>query len=227
MLTRIGQVLGPAEVERCRSALLAAPWVDGKVTAGHQSAKAKANIQIPEDHPIAREIGELILAALGRSQAFLSAALPLKVFPPLFNRYDEGMGFGAHVDNAIRFVGATPGRVRTDLAVTLFLTDPEAYDGGELVIEDAFGEHSVKDAAGSLVVYPASSLHRIEPVRRGSRLASFFWVQSMVRRDDQRTLLHRLDADTIAASAALGDQHPTVLSLTAGYHNLLRMWADS
>lgn len=225
MLTQIAKVLSAEQVARCVAALAAAPWVDGKVTAGPQSAKAKANLQIPEDSPVGKELGEMILAALARSSGFLSTALPLKVLPPLFNRYDAGMGFAAHVDNAIRFTG--PGRLRTDLAATLFLTEPSAYDGGDLVIQDAFGEHRVKGAAGDMVVYPASSLHRVEPVRRGSRVSSFFWIQSMIARDDQRSLLHQLDQDVIAASLALGDQHPTVLSLTAGYHNLLRMWADT
>lgn len=227
MLITVAQVLTADQVADRRAALLAAPWVDGKVTAGPQSAKAKANLQIPEGHPAARETGELILAALGRHPTFLSAALPLKVFPPLFNRYDEGMGFGAHVDNAIRFLPDTRGRVRTDLAATLFLSDPATYEGGELIIADTFGEHRVKGAAGDMALYPASSLHRVEPVRRGSRLASFFWIQSMVRRDDQRALLFSLDRDIIAAADALGDQHQIVLSLTAGYHNLLRMWADA
>ena len=227
MLITIERVLNPDKVAERRTALMAASWVDGKVTAGPQSAKAKANLQIPEGDTAARETGEVILTALGRHPTFLSAALPLKVFPPLFNRYDEGMGFAAHVDNAVRFHPGGQVRVRTDLAATLFLSDPANYDGGELVVEDVFGEHRVKGTAGDLVLYPASSLHRVEPVRRGSRLASFFWIQSMVRRDDQRTLLFNLDRDIIAASAALGDQHRAVLSLTAGYHNLLRMWADA
>ncbi len=227
MLVSIPNLLDAGQVVHCRATLAAASWVDGRVTAESQSAKAKHNLQVPEDDPAARALGELILTALGRNPTFLSAALPLKVFPPLFNRYEAGMGFGAHVDNAIRFVGQTSVRLRTDLSCTLFLSDAQTYDGGELVIEDVFGEHAVKGEAGELVVYPGSSLHRVEPVTRGSRLAAFFWVQSMVRRDDQRTLLHRLDDDIVAARAALGDPDPTVLSLTAGYHNLLRMWADA
>jgi PKHD-type hydroxylase len=227
MLVSIPNLLDADQLAHCRATLAAASWVDGRVTAGSQSAKAKHNLQVPEDDAAARGLGELILPALGRNPTFLSAALPLKVFPPLFNRYETGMGFRPHVDNAIRFVGETSARLRTDLSCTLFLSDAQTYDGGELVIEDTFGEHTVKGEAGELVVYPGSSLHRVEPISRGTRLAAFFWVQSMVRRDDQRTLLHRLDDDIIAARAALGDSNPTVLSLTAGYHNLLRMWADA
>ncbi|HEY3889156.1 MAG TPA: Fe2+-dependent dioxygenase [Caulobacteraceae bacterium] len=227
MLVSIPNLLDADQVAHCRATLAAAPWVDGRVTAGAQSAKAKRNLQVAEDEAAARALGELILTALGRNPTFLSAALPLKVFPPLFNRYEAGMGFGAHVDNAVRFVGETGARLRTDLSCTLFLSDATDYDGGELVIEDTFGEHAVKGEAGELVVYPGASLHRVEPISRGSRLAAVFWVQSMVRRDDQRTLLHRLDDDVIAARGALGDRDPTVLSLTAGYHNLLRMWADA
>ncbi len=227
MLVSIPNLLDADQVGHCRATLAAASWVDGRVTAGAQSAKAKRNLQVPEQDAAARVLGELIVTALGRNPTFLSATLPLKVFPPLFNRYEAGMGFGAHVDNAIRFVGETSARLRTDLACTLFLGDAQDYDGGELVIEDTFGEHKVKGDAGELVVYPGSSLHRVEPITRGARLASFFWVQSMVRRDDQRTLLHRLDEDIRATRVALGDGDRTVLSLTAGYHNLLRMWADA
>jgi len=220
-------LLDGAEVARCRERLCAADWVDGRATAGQQSALAKHNRQLAEDDPAAKALGERVLAALGRHPGFLSAALPLKVFPPLFNRYEAGMGFGAHVDNAIRFVGETSSRVRTDLSATIFLSDPADYDGGALVVEDAFGEQAIKGEAGDLVLYPASSVHRVEPVTRGARLASFFWVQSMVRRDDQRTLLHRLDQDIVAARTKLGDADATVISLTAAYHNLLRMWADA
>lgn len=227
MLVSIPNLLEAGQLDHCRQTLAAAPWIDGRITAGSQSAKAKQNLQVPEDAPAARTLGELILTALGRHPTFLSAALPLKVFPPLFSRYEAGMGFGAHVDNAIRFVGDRAGRVRTDLSCTLFLSDPGDYDGGELVIEDTFGEHAVKGEAGELVIYPGSSLHRVEPITRGGRLASVFWVQSMVRRDDQRTLLHRLDEDIIAVRAAMGDSDPAVLSLTAGYHNLLRLWAEA
>jgi PKHD-type hydroxylase len=225
MLVRIPQVLSPAQIEDFRRVLGAGAWVDGKATAGAQSALAKRNLQASEDDPRARELGQVILSALGGNPAFVSAALPLRVFPPLFNRYDEGMGFGAHVDNAIRF---SPGgvRFRTDLSCTLFLTPAADYDGGELVIEDVFGEQAVKFDAGDLVLYPASSLHRVEPITRGSRWASFFWAQSMVKDDGQRALLHRMDTAIQQARGELGDKHAAVLTLTATYHNLLRMWAE-
>jgi PKHD-type hydroxylase len=226
MLTHIPGLLTPEQVAHCRARLADAEWVDGRITAGAQSALAKHNLQLPEEAPQARELAALILDALGCNAAFISAALPLKVFPPLFNRYEEGMGFDAHIDNAIRF---QPGgqRVRTDLSCTLFLSDPADYDGGELIVEDTFGEHAVKLAAGDLVIYPGSSLHRVAPILRGARWASFFWIQSMIRDDGQRTLLHRLDADVAALRATLGDEDPQVLSLTGAYHNLLRMWAEA
>ena len=225
MLLHIERVLTPDQVAQCRETLAAQSWVDGKVTAGEQSAQAKRNLQIPEDAPAARELGEMILGALGRNPTFVSAALPLRVFPPLFSRYDAGMGFGAHVDNAIRFARGV--RFRTDVSATLFLTPPEAYDGGELIVEDAYGEHAVKLAAGDLVLYPASSVHRVEPVTRGSRTAAFFWVQSMVRVDAQRSLLYDLDEAVQAVSAKLGQGDEVAVSLAGTYHNLLRMWADA
>ena len=225
MLISIPQVLGPAQVAEARAALEGADWVDGRVTAGAQSALAKNNLQVPEDHPVARELGGAILAALGRNPAFVSAALPLRVFPPLFNRYDIGMGFGPHIDNAIRFSGGQ--RFRTDLSATLFLTAPEDYDGGELVIEDTFGEHAVKLAAGDLILYPASSLHRVEPIRRGSRWASFFWIQSMVADEGKRSLLYDLDQSIQAVTARLGEGAPELISLAGAYHNLIRMWAEA
>ena len=226
MLTVIPKLLSAEDVAHCRQALEASDWVDGKVTAGAQSARAKSNLQVPETAPPAKTLGELILSRLGRSPTFLSAALPAKVFPPLFNRYDVGMGFGAHIDNAIRFGEASGARYRTDLSCTLFLSDPADYDGGELVIETAFGPQAVKLGAGDLVVYPASSVHRVEQVTRGSRWASVFWVQSMVRDDGRRTLLHDLDQAIIAARADLTDDHRAVIGLTGTYHNLLRMWAE-
>jgi len=224
MLLHIEGVLSPAQVALCRERLAAETWVDGKVTAGEQSAQAKRNLQVPEEAPAARELGEQILAALGRNPVFVSAALPLRVFPPLFNRYDTGMAFDTHVDNAIRFAG--PVRFRTDLSATLFLTDPADYDGGELIVEDAYGEHAVKLPAGDMILYPASSLHRVAPITRGSRWASFFWAQSMVKSDEQRPLLWNLDNAIQALSAKLGQTDPEVVSLTGGYHNLLRMWAE-
>lgn len=226
MLVKAEGVLTKEEVEHCRSVLDGTSWVDGRVTAGAQSALAKHNLQVPEDAPQARALGEIVLRALGRSQMFNSAAVPLRVFPPLFNRYDVGMKFGAHVDNAIRFIPGLNIRVRTDLSATLFLTEPGEYDGGELVIEDTYGEQSIKFSAGDVVLYPASSLHRVEPVTRGSRWASFFWIQSMAKDDGERTLLFQLDQSIIKTRAELGDTHEAVLGLTAVYHNLLRRWAE-
>jgi PKHD-type hydroxylase len=226
MLTHETAVLSAAELVRCRAVLASAPWEDGKATAGPQSALAKRNLQLTEASAAATELGDLVLDALRRHAGFLAAALPLRVFPPLFNRYDVGMGFDAHIDNAIRFA-RSGARYRTDVACTLFLSDPADYAGGELVVEGAFGEQRVKLPAGDAVVYPASSVHRIEPVTRGSRLAAFFWVQSMARDDGQRALLHGLDRDIATARADLGDTHPAVVGLTGAYHNLIRMWAET
>src|SRR6187455_2280606 len=183
MLLHVQNVLTRDQVAKAREVLAAASWVDGKVTAGHQSSRAKQNLQLPEDSPQARELGEMVLGALQRSPLFMSAALPLKVFPPLFNQYAGGHSFGSHVDNSIRQVPGTPHRVRTDLSATLFLVDPDGYEGGELIVEDTYGTHSVKLPAGHLVLYPSTSLHRVEPVTRGVRIASFFWIQSLVRDD--------------------------------------------
>ena len=225
MLIAIPDVLTPEQVAHARARLEAAEWVDGRVTAGAQSAQAKNNLQVPEDAPAARELQQVILRALGTNERFVSAALPLRVFPPLFNRYDTGHGFGAHVDNAIRFAAGQ--RFRTDVSCTLFLTDPAEYEGGELVIEDTYGAQEVKLAAGALVVYPGTSLHRVRPITRGSRWSSFFWAQSMVADDGRRALLHGLDTSVIEARGKLGDKDATVLRLTATYHNLLRQWADA
>jgi len=225
MLVQIEHVLSADQVAHCRERLAGEAWVDGRVTAGEQSARTKHNLQVPQDAPAARELGDMILGALGKTPAFVSAALPLRVYPPLFNRYDEGMGFGAHVDNAIRFAGAV--RFRTDVSATLFLSDPGDYDGGELIVEDAYGEHAVKLAAGDMILYPATSVHRVSPVTRGSRWAAFFWAQSMVRDDGQRTLLHDLDNTIQALSAKVGQGDAEVVRLAATYNNLLRMWADT
>lgn len=226
MLVTIPSVLTRDEVDYIRTVLAETPWVDGNVTSGVQSALAKHNLQVPEDAPEARALGEIILRALGSNAMFNSAAFPLRVFPPLFNRYETGMGFDAHVDNSIRYISSARRRVRTDVSATLFLSDPQDYDGGELVIEDTYGEQSVKLAAGDMVIYPADSLHRVEPIARGSRWASFFWVQSMVRDDGNRALLHRFDQSITLARAELGDKHPGVLGLTSTFHNLLRKWAE-
>jgi PKHD-type hydroxylase len=225
MLLPIAGVLDAAEVSRFREVLDRSEWVDGRVTAGHQSARTKENQQLREDSPDARHLGEQVVAALQRSSLFMTAALPLRVFPPLFNRYREGQSFGTHVDNAVRQIPGTSHRVRTDLAATLFLSAPEEYEGGELVVEDTYGVHDVRLPAGHLVLYPATSLHRVRPVTRGTRLASFFWIQSMVRDDGDRTLLFDLD---MAIQRLTRDQpdHPAGVQLTGVYHNLLRRWAD-
>ncbi|MGZ3378356.1 MAG: Fe2+-dependent dioxygenase [Phenylobacterium sp.] len=225
MLLHIEKVLTPAQVAHCCQVLGAQDWVDGRLTAGEQSGLAKRNLQVPQEAPAARELGETILGALGRNPTFVSAALPLRVYPPLFNRYDAGMAFDTHVDNAIRFAG--PVRFRTDVSATLFLSDPGDYGGGELIVEDAYGEHAVKLPAGDMILYPASSLHRVSAVTRGSRWAAFLWAQSMVRADAQRTLLYDLDNAIQAISAKVGQGDPTVVSLAGTYNNLLRMWADA
>lgn len=225
MLLQIPDVLSPRQVERFRDRLRAAPWVDGNVTSGHQSAQAKYNEQVPEDSAEARELGAQVVEALGRNPLFFSAALPKQVFPPLFNRYGVGMAFGNHVDGAIRTHGPSRLRIRTDLSATLFLSAPEEYDGGELLVEDTYGVQRVKLAAGSLVLYPATSLHRVEPITRGIRMASFFWIQSMVREDAQRSTLFDLDM----AIVRLTRDHPgdpALVGLVGVYHNLLRMWAE-
>jgi len=202
-----------------------AEWIDGRSTAGHQSARAKHNMQLPEGSEAARQVGEMILSALGRNALFVTAALPARVFPPLFNRYQGGESFGTHVDNAIRQVSGTGFSIRTDLSATLFFTSPEEYEGGELVVEDTFGTHSVKLPAGHMILYPATSLHHVRPVTRGSRIASFFWIQSMVRDDGERTLLFDLDM-AIQRLNQQNAEHPVAVELTGVYHNLLRRWAN-
>jgi PKHD-type hydroxylase len=225
MLLHVPEVLTAAQAAEFRARLARAAWIDGAATAGHQSGEVKENQQLPEDAPLARELGDAIIAALARSPLFFTGALPKQVFPPLFNRYAPGMTFGNHVDGAIRTHAATRTRLRADLSATLFLTPPDAYDGGELKVDDTYGSHSVKLPAGHLVLYPASSLHRVEPVARGERISAVFWVQSMVRDDAQRTLLFDLDAAAMRLGAAApGD--PALVSLVGVYHNLLRMWAE-
>lgn len=225
MIVHVPSVLAKAQVTAFRAELEKAQWVDGRATAGHQSAKAKNNMQLAESDPLARQLGDEILGALERSPLFVSAALPHRVFAPLFNRYRGGESFGNHVDNAIRQIPGTAARVRTDLSATLFLNEPDEYDGGELIVEDTFGTHAVKLAAGDLVLYPAGSLHRVQAVTRGARLASFFWIQSMVRDDGERTLLLDLDVAIQQMSRALPND-PGLLSLTGVYHNLLRRWSN-
>ena len=225
MLLQIPGVLEPGRVAQFRSRLAAARWIDGNATSGHQSAQAKNNEQLAEDSAEARALGDQVLAVLGRNQLFFSAALPKQVFPPLFNRYGQGMTFGNHVDAAMRTHAPSRLRMRTDLSATLFLSAPEEYDGGELVIEDSYGTHSAKLNAGDMVLYPASSLHRVTPVTRGERVASFFWIQSMVRDDGQRTLLFDLDMSIVRMTRD-HPGHPALVSLVGVYHNLLRMWAE-
>lgn len=224
MIVHIPNVLNADEVAQCRQIMTRAEWIDGRVTAGHQSAQVKHNLQVPEASPEHRLMGEMILKALERTPLFISAVLPHTVFPPLFNRYDAAMSFGAHVDNAIRRTQAGL-KIRTDVSATLFLNDPEDYDGGELTVEDTYGSHSVKLPAGDLVVYPSDSLHHVTPVTRGARLASFFWIQSLVRERAQRALLFELDGAIMRLSRDTPG-HPSLLSLTSIYHNLLRQWAE-
>lgn len=225
MLLQIPDVLTAAQVAEARRMLDQAEWVDGRITAGHQSSRAKHNLQLPEGHPVAEQIGDVILTELQRNPLFVAAALPLRVFPPLFNRYQGGQSFGNHVDNAIRQISGSGHRIRTDLSATLFLSALEEYDGGELLVEDTYGVHSVKLPAGHLVLYPSTSLHRVQPVTRGARVASFFWIQSMVRDDAERTLLFDLDVAIQQVSQDLPD-HPSAVQLTNVYHNLLRRWAE-
>jgi len=227
MMLPIPDVLDKEGVARIRALIDAGAWADGNATSGPQSALAKRNEQLPEDSAAAKEAGRLVLEALGRSALFIAAALPLKIFPPLFNRYQGGEAFGTHIDNAIRIHRGSEFRVRTDLSATLFLEDPDAYDGGELVVEDNVGASAVKLPAGHLLLYPASSLHRVEPVTRGARVASFFWIQSMVRDDGQRTILFDLDRSIQAIATDRGQDDAEVIRLTGVYHNLLRRWADA
>ncbi|RZS58442.1 Fe2+-dependent dioxygenase [Sphaerotilus mobilis] len=231
MLLHIPQVLTDDELDQARALLVDAPWVDGQVTAGVQSAQVKNNLQLPQAHPLSHALQKLVLAGLNRHATFFSAALPKKIFPPLFNRYGGvANAFGNHVDNAVRFITSGPQagqRVRTDLSSTLFLADPADYDGGELVIEDTFGSQRVKLPAGDLVLYPGTSVHRVEPVTRGARLASFFWIESMVRSDEQRRLLFDMDRHLMHLRQSVGETDAGVIGLTGTYHNLLRGWADT
>ena len=226
MLLRIPQVLNADELKQMQSLMAAAEWVDGKVTAGTQSAQVKRNIQLPESSPEAEAARQIVLTALSRNALFFSAALPKKIYPPLFNQYRDGMDFGAHVDNAVRTHALTGLHVRTDISCTLFLADPDSYDGGELVVEDTYGQQMVKLPAGDMVLYPGTSLHHVRPVTRGARLASFFWLQSMIRDDAQRTLLFDMDAAIVTLRQQVGD-NAAVIRLTGNYHNLIRMWADT
>ena len=227
MMLPIPDLLDATTLARVRGLLDAAEWVDGNATSGAQSALAKRNRQLPEGSAAAREAGGIVLDALGRTPLFVAAALPRRVYPPLFNRYEGGEAFGAHVDNAIRILAGSDFRIRSDLSCTIFLSDPDSYDGGELVIEEPGGERRVKLAAGSAILYPASSVHRVEPVTRGVRLASFFWLQSMVRSAEDRVILFDLDRAVQRVGGELGQGHRAAVELTGVYHNLLRRWADA
>jgi len=229
MLLHIREVLTPAELREARTILDKAPWGDGRVTAGVQSAQMKNNEQLPQDGAETKALQRIVLGGLNRHATFFSAALPKRVFPPLFNRYGGASNsFGDHVDNAVRFIPGTAGeRVRTDVSCTLFLSDPDAYDGGELAVDDTFGAQRIKLPAGDMVLYPGTSVHRVEPVTRGFRTASFFWIASMVRSDEQRRLLFEMDAHLMRLRSTVGETEPGVIGLTGTYHNLLRMWADT
>ena len=227
MLLHIREILTPDEVRQAREILGQAPWEDGRLTAGEQSAKAKNNEQLREDCEETRAVQQLLLRGLERHQLFFSAALPKQISPPLFNRYGgTANSFGNHVDSAVRFLRDGTGRVRTDISCTLFLAEPDEYDGGELVIEDTFGTQRVKLAAGDMVLYPGTSVHRVQPVTRGLRIASYFWIQSMVRSDEQRRLLFDMDNHLRHLRSQYGETDPGVIGLTSTYHNLLRMWLD-
>ncbi len=229
MLLQIPNVLSAEQVHTCRKLLAQADWADVKITAGHQSAKAKHNLQLPESHPVAQQLSAMILDVLNQNLLFVSAALPSKIFPPLFNCYQSGGHFGLHVDNAIRDVRSLDGqrvldRVRTDISATLFLSEPDEYEGGELLIEDTYGAKSVKLPAGHMILYPSTSLHKVNPVRQGARIASFFWIQSLIREDAQRAILFDMDQSIQQLNLATPD-HPALVQLTGVYHNLLRMWS--
>jgi PKHD-type hydroxylase len=225
MILHIPQVLSAAEVGHFRERLDGADWGDGAVTAGYQAALAKRNLQLPEHDATAKALGELVTQALGRSLLFQTAALPEAIYPPMFSRYQPGHDFGAHVDNAWRPL-PTGGRMRTDLSATLFLADPDGYDGGELVIEDMAGDRAIKLPAGDMILYSSTSLHRVAPVTRGVRLAGVFWVQSLVPREDRRSLLLDMDLAIQSLRAKVGDEDAALIALTGVYHNLLRLWSS-
>ncbi len=226
MLVQIPGLLSPQALQQCRDVLAGAPWTDGRVTAGTQSAQVKNNWQLPEQSLQCQALRPVIADALNQNPLFLSAALPKRIFPPLFNRYEGAHNtFGNHIDNAIRYCPVTGQRVRTDLSATVFLSDPDSYEGGELVIEDTYGQHAVKLAAGDMVLYPGSSLHRVEPVTSGVRMAAFFWIESLVRETERRRLLFEMDMAIVELRNTQGDCPPAI-NLTGCYHNLLRMWAE-
>ena len=226
MLICVPDVLSKAEVADFRAAMDAADWEDGRSTAGAQSARVKKNEQLPPNSNIARQLGEAVVRALVANPLFVSAAIPKQIFPPLFNRYGVGQHFGIHVDNAVRGDHLSGARIRTDLSVTLFLSEPEEYDGGELIVEDYYGSHRIKLPAGHLVLYPATSLHAVTEVTRGVRVASFFWLQSMVRDGQARSLIFDLDTAIQGLVQRVGRDDPELVKLTGIYHNLIRCWAE-
>jgi len=228
MLLHVKEVLNADELREARAILKRAAWGDGRVTAGVQSAQMKNNEQLPQDGADTQALQRIVLGGLNRHAVFFSAALPKRVFPPLFNRYGGASNsFGSHVDNAVRFIPGTQGeRVRTDVSCTLFLNEPDDYDGGELIVDDTFGAQRIKLPAGDMVLYPGTSVHRVEPVTRGHRIASFFWLESMVRSDEARRLLFDMDSHLMRLRASVGETDPAVIGLTGTYHNLLRMWAE-
>lgn len=226
MLLHIPQVFTKDEVGVLRARLDEGPWADGNMTSGHQAATAKRNLQLPEECDVAREVSALVVQALNANPMFVAAALPHTIFPPLFNRYEGGGEFGVHVDNAIRQQRSGGLRIRSDLSASLFLSEPEDYDGGELVVEEMYGAQSIKLPAGDLVLYPSKSLHRVTPVTRGARVSSFMWMQSLIRDDGDREMLFRLDVATQRVAVDKGQKDQAVIELTGVYHNLLRRWAE-
>ena len=226
MLLHIPNVLTKAQVQECQEMLLAADWVDGKNTAGHLALHSKNNSQLPQDSDVGQQIGEFILSCLQQKPLFMAAALPNKFYPPMFNCYQHAGNFGNHIDNAIRKSPLIAGQIRTDLSMTLFLSEPDSYDGGELVIEDTYGEKRVKLPAGDLILYPSTSMHRVTSVTKGRRLASFFWLQSLIRSDEQRRILYELD-QSIMALTQQDPQQQELVRLSGVYHNLLRQWSET
>lgn len=226
MLLHIPALLTPAEVQHCRRALEEAPWEDGRATAGSLAAQVKANLQLPLDNPVGQRIGNLILDKLGSHPLFISATLPLKVLPPRFNRYEGGGAYGNHIDNAFFTIPGSAIKVRTDVSTTVFFSNPDEYDGGELVVQDTFGTQRIKLPAGDAIVYPGSSVHRVEPVTRGTRYASFFWTHSLVASTEQRRVLFDLDQQIQQLSLRHPDE-PSLSALSGTYHNLLRMWSQA
>ncbi|NMR25388.1 MULTISPECIES: Fe2+-dependent dioxygenase [Pseudoalteromonas] len=226
MLVHIPNILNQQQISECQELLHNTQWIDGNTTAGHQAKQAKNNVQLAQDNPIAADIGAFILNQLSQNQTFMAATLPNKIYPPMFNCYQNGGTFGDHIDNAIRNISGTGIKVRTDVSCTLFLNDPSSYEGGELVIQDTYGQQRVKFAAGDLVIYPSTSMHHVTPVTKGQRLASFFWLQSLIRSDDQRRILYDLDL-SIQALTQQNPQQEELVRLTGVYHNLLRQWGET